>query len=249
MYPAEHLQPTLHSHVNEQMVPCNDNKCIFTQVGGHFQPQREYSSFSLVYSTKSDAANFIVPKQLTPVHGLFVKPSEDGTTGDLYVAASEDSGVDSQWLTEHPINFLPASTQAQKTVVTSPPVKYAYALPIPGMPDTKGFSPYPFGLYAPHNYKAAEESQCQLEGLMPPTSLPAYPYPFYYPHMMAALTATLNPHKEEENDGASRDALPIPQHWPGYAYPYQYIVLDPAAWAQTQTTTTGKITTEEAEDD
>lgn len=230
----------------------------------------------VVYSTKSDAANFIVPKQLTPVHGLFVKPSEDGTTGDLYVAASEDSGVDSQWLTEHPINFLPASTQAQaasapvtftssltssssphektvttkkKTVVTSPPFKYAYALPIPGMPDTNGFSQYPFGLYAPHNYKASEESQCQLEGLMPPTSLPAYPYPFYYPHMIAALTATLNPHKEEENDGASRAALPIPQHWPGYAYPYQYIVLDPAAWAQTQTTTTGKITTEEAEDD
>ncbi|XP_014370213.2 uncharacterized protein LOC106720145 [Papilio machaon] len=233
----------------------------------------------VIYSTKSNAANFIVPKQLTPVHGLFVKPSEDGITGDLYVAASEDSGVDSQWLTEHPINFLPASTQAQaasapvtftsslttsssphektvtnkkKTVVTSPPVKYAYALPIPGAPDMNGFSPYPFGLYAPHNYKA-EESQCQMEGLTPPTSLPSYPYPFYYPHMMAALAGALNSHKEGENDGASRTALPVPHHWPGtYAYPYQYIMLDPAAWSsqsQSQTTTTGKITTEETDDD
>ncbi|KPI91621.1 hypothetical protein RR46_15125 [Papilio xuthus] len=230
----------------------------------------------VIYSTRSNAANFNVPK-LTPVHGLFVKPSEDGITGDLYVAASEDSGVDSQWLTEHPINFLPASTQAQaasapvtftsslttsssphektvttkkKTIVTSPPVKYAYALPIPSTPDMNGFSPYPFGLYAPQNYKASEESQCQLEGLTPPTSLPAYPYPFYYPHMMAALTGALNSHKDGENDGASRTALPVSHHWPGaYAYPYQYVMLDPTAWTQSQTTTTGKITTEEADDD
>ncbi|XP_068629661.1 uncharacterized protein [Battus philenor] len=215
------------------------------------------------YLSVIKAANFDLHNQLTPVHGLFVRPSEDGVTGDLYVAASEDNDVNSQWLAEHPINFLP-STQTQaasvpikytksltstispneetittqkRAVIKSNPIKYAYALPVPGPADASAFNPYAFGFYGA-NIPKSEKTKCQSQDPLP------YPYPYFYPHMMTALTTAMNNLREDEDDTKSRQ--PFPHQWPGaYTYPYQYIMLDPTTWSQCRTTTPEKENTEE----
>ncbi|CAH2073564.1 unnamed protein product, partial [Iphiclides podalirius] len=219
--------------------------------------------------------NEFFQKQLNPVHGLFVKPSEDGVTGDLYVAATEDDGVHSQWLTDHPVNFLPsaAATQTQaasipvtytssitsstspheetvtthkRAVITSPSMKYAYALPVSGTADGGPMHPYPYGFYAPNVQNSDESPQCRSESSpASPPGLHTYPYPYYYPHMMTALSAAMHAMKESEEDSSPKVLQPPPFGWPAaYAYPYQYVMVDPSAWAPSSTRTSGKIATE-----
>ncbi|CAG4988779.1 unnamed protein product [Parnassius apollo] len=211
---------------------------------------------------------------------FFVKPSEDGITGDLYVAATEDNGITSEWLTDQPINFLskPSASQSQaasmpvtytsslttssspheetvttkkRAVFTSPAVKYAYALPVPGPTDGNSFNPYPYAYYAPSFSKPGEESQCRLENVASPaTGVHPYPYPYYYPHMMTALSAAMNALKEGDEDSSANVSQPAQHGWPtAYTYPYQYIMVDPATWALSQTATSGKVDTGATDDE
>ncbi|XP_049867245.1 uncharacterized protein LOC126367660 [Pectinophora gossypiella] len=195
-----------------------------------------------------------VPNQLHHVRSLFVRPSTDGTTGDLYVAATEDHGVKSQWLTEQPINFLPpqqhvpvAYTQAlttshlpdesvvtnqKRAVISSPPIKYAYALPA----QTEGSVPYPYAI--PTAPSAAEGTECE-PGTTP--VYPHYPYHPYYAHFMSAFASALNNMKDDsEEEGKTTKAAPA---WPSYGYPVQYVMVDPSMWAKTPTTTPAAPTT------
>nr|AON96625.1 VMP25 protein [Bicyclus anynana] len=210
-------------------------------------------TLSLALSCVRSHVIWEAPNELHPVHGLYVKPSKDGTTGDLYVAATEENGVKTQWLTDQPINFLPAATTLvpktaplpaksslskttqedkiapqKRAIITSPALKYAYALPISGLPG-ENVAPYP---YAIPTTPSSEE-------LVPPcsTGIPAAPYPFqyFYPQMLAAIANAMKSYKEndskEENPVVS---APLP-YWPqGYGYPYQYVFVDPNAWAQSQ---------------
>lgn len=218
-------------------------------------------------------ASIGLQKQLNPVHGLFIKPSEDGVTGDLYVAATEDDGVSSQWLMGQPVNFLPtgALTQAQaasmpvtftssltssstpndetvttkkRAVITSPPMKYPYAIPAQGASEGSQAHPYSYGFYAPNTQNTEEVSPCRPEGLTPTSALPSYPYPYYYPHMLTALSAAMHALKENGDDTGPKISQPQPHGWPAaYAYPYQYIMVDPSAWSHSPTTS-GKINKE-----
>lgn len=191
-------------------------------------------------------------KRLQPVHGLYVKPSTDGTTGDLYVAATEDTGVKSQWLTDQPINFLPTSKQKQtskipislsstltrssspkeetittqkKAVIGSPALKYAYSLP---GGDGNLLTPQPYAMPSPTpSFEGSNGAPCHSE-------FPGYTYsPYYYPYMISALANAINALKDIENSDESSPVTapqPIPQ-WPHpYAYPYQYLMIDPNAW-------------------
>nr|AFP58809.1 VMP25 [Heliconius melpomene] len=189
-------------------------------------------------------------KRLQPVHGLYVKPSTDGTTGDLYVAATEDTGVKSQWLTDQPINFLPTSKQKQtskipvslsstlirssssnegtvttqkKAVVTSPALKYAHG--------GEGNLPTLYPHAIPSTTKSFEGSN-----VTPcPSEFPAHAYsPYFYPYMISALANAINALKDLENSEENSPTVvsqPTAQ-WPHpYAYPYQYIMIDPNAWS------------------
>ncbi|CAH0721811.1 unnamed protein product, partial [Brenthis ino] len=198
-------------------------------------------------------------KHLQPVHGLYVKPSSDGTTGDLYVAASEDDGVKSQWITDQPINFLSSASEHQpskthpitltttltknsspneetitsqkRAVITSPVVKYAYALPVPGA-DGNLLAPYP---YVTPTVTASSEGS----NISPcPTEIPTQAYsPYFYPYMLSALANAINSLKDVENSDENTPTIAsqASPYWPHtYTYPYQYVMVDPKAWLQNQ---------------
>ncbi|CAH2241232.1 uncharacterized protein LOC120624393 [Pararge aegeria] len=206
--------------------------------------------FSLAALSARSQVIWEPPAELHPVHGLYVKPSSDGTTGDLYVAATEENGIKSQWLTDQPINFLPAATNLQpktvpltssptktsprgdkitnqkRAIITSPAVKYAYTLP-----GAENLVPYPY---------AAPTNPPSEGSVTPPCSkdIPAQPYPFqyFYPQMMSAITNVMKSYKESESTEENTPiAAPTP-YWPqAYGYPYQYVFIDPNTWAQSQT--------------
>lgn len=160
------------------------------------------------------------PNHLHPVHGLYIKPSTDGTTGDLYVAATEENGAKAQWLTDQPVNFLPSpaaqhaalpisylsglsaaalphedhqsvATTQKRAVITSPAIKYTYTLPVPG---SSGGSmvPYPYNLPpAPVTTTTSSESSTECSD-KPTTSVAYSHYPtFYYSQMMAAFAQAM----------------------------------------------------------
>lgn len=218
---------------------------------------------------KGHSAYWRTPNHLHTVRELYIKPSTDGTTGDLYVAATEDNGVKAQWLTDQPLNFLPppaaqhaalpisylssltaaalpheesASMPQKRAVITSPAIKYTYALPVPGSPEGSTV-PYPYTLpSAPLATATSSESSTECSD-SPITSM-AYPhYPsYYYPQMMAAFAHAMNNALKEagaknEAGTSAAQAVHSAAMWP-YAYPYpvQYVMMDPNAWAQSQTT-------------
>lgn len=194
---------------------------------------------------------------LQPVHGLFVKPSIDGTTGDLYVAATEDDGVKSQWLTDTPVNFLPTTTQNQpksnpvsytssvtktsspneetvtnqkQAVITSPAVRYAYAIPVPGG-EGNFFAPYPYAIPAATAGEGTNTPYCASES----TAQTYSPFPYFYPSMMSAITNAMSFFKGETEGGSQNITPQSPPYWPHtYGYPYQYIMIDPKTWSQGQ---------------
>ncbi|XP_013194397.2 uncharacterized protein LOC106137975 [Amyelois transitella] len=203
------------------------------------------------------------PNKLQPVHGLYVKPSVDGTTGDLYVAASEDSGVKSQWLTDQPVGFLPATAPAhqalpigynpnaitddpintQKRAVVNAPLQYAYAYPVQGNTDGNAVVPYSYGIPTPNSAQTNTES---LTPRNPDAALAAgvpqyHPLQYFYPQMMSAYAELLNAFKENASVAASAvgtndesntaTTSQSPSMWP-YAYPVQYVMVDPSMWGQ-----------------
>lgn len=209
--------------------------------------------FAAAFSCCRSHAIWEAPGELHPVHGLYVKPSSDGTTGDLYVAATEENGVQTQWLTDQPVNFLSAATSLQpktvpltssltktqedkttnqkRAILTSPAVKYAYALPVAGAEGN--VATYPYAIPTAAVATPAEGS------VIPPCSadipVQPYPYQYFYPHMMSAIASAVNSYKDSEsNEEKTPLAAPTP-YWPqAYGYPYQYVFVDPNAWAQSQ---------------
>lgn len=217
---------------------------------------------------KGHSAYWRTPNHLHPVHGLYIKPSTDGTTGDLYVAATEENGVKAKWLTDHPVNFLPtpaaqhpalpisylsdltaaafphdksvAATQ-KRAIITSPAIKYTYALPVPGSSEGSTV-PYPYALpSAPVTTATTSESSTECSD-NPLTSVAYQHYPsFYYTQMMAAFAHAMNNALKDagatdETGTSTAQAVQSAAMWP-YAYPYpvQYVMMDPNAWAQSQT--------------
>lgn len=201
---------------------------------------------------------------LHPVHGLFVKPSIDGTTGDLYVAATEDNGAKTQWLTDHPIHFLPMQSQPvlptgynledlnpHKRAVVNPPVQYTYALPATSNSEA-GHLPYPYAMpTAGSPYPAVVETKTEAPAPVPvapaavaPSAVaqaavvPQYnPYQFFYPQMLTAYANMMSILKDaglNEETATSVVSQSSPMWSQSYAYPYQYVMVDPNAWAQAQ---------------
>lgn len=204
------------------------------------------------------------PYQLHPVQGLYVKPSVDGTTGDLYVAATEDNGVKTQWLTDQPINFLPAQTAAmpvsytssfstaslphdeavvstqKRAVVTSPAFKYTYALP--GSSDSSAFA-YPYSaLTSAISSATATEGTETAEPVA--ASYPQYPFQYYYPQMMTAFANAMSVLKDAGVSDETAGSVMSQAMWPpSYTYPVQYVMVDPAAWAASQAAAHASATT------
>ncbi|CAG9783884.1 unnamed protein product [Diatraea saccharalis] len=188
------------------------------------------------------------PNELHPVHELYVKPSADGTTGDLYVAATEESGSKSQWLTDQPVHFLSAQPQPAlpksyaeeslntKRAVVNPYMQYAYAMSGAGKPDTGALATYPYALPTSSPSPAAETKT--EAATTAATAVPQYnPYQFFYPQIMAAYTNMMNVLKETGMSEESATAVlsQSSSMWPqSYAYPVQYVMVDPSMWAQAQ---------------
>lgn len=202
--------------------------------------------------------------QLHPVHGLYVKPSIDGTTGDLYVAATEESGVKTQWLTDAPINFLPVAsasqthqttipvsfapglpqeetgTATQKRAVISPTVQYAYAMPVTSTSEGNPISPYPYPIPITSlttNPSETATSSCPMDAAK--ANIPQYsPFQYFYPHMLSAYSNAMSVLKDAglSDDTASSIMTQASPMWSPYSYP-TYVMVDPATWAQSQTTT------------
>ncbi|XP_034840178.1 uncharacterized protein [Maniola hyperantus] len=203
------------------------------------------------------------PNELHPVHGLYVKPSMDGTTGDLYVAATEENGRKSEWLTDQPVNFhtlaatvlkpktVPLSatetslqedkiTTQKRAVITSPTMKYAYAHAI----DNTAYALPISGVEGNvGSYPYAIPASVPSEASIPPCSpnIPAqmgqlYPFQYVYPQMMSAIASAMSAYKgKEDSEEKTPIATPTP-YWPqAYGYPYQYVFIDPNTWAQSQT--------------
>lgn len=218
---------------------------------------------------KGHGSYWRTPNHLHPVHELYIKPSTDGTTGDLYVAATEENGVKAQWLTDKPVNFLPTpaaqhaalpisylssltaaalphdesvTAPQKRAVLTNPAIKYTYALPVPG--SSEGTTvPYPYALPSA-SVTTSTSSEGSTERSDNPTTSVAYQhYPsFYYPQMMAAFAHAMSSALKEagatsETGTSTAQAVQSAAMWP-YAYPYpvQYVMMDPNAWAQSQTT-------------
>ncbi|XP_063359306.1 uncharacterized protein LOC134648729 [Cydia amplana] len=189
------------------------------------------------------------------VQGLYIKPSGDGTTGDLYVAATEDNGVSSQWLTDQPVNFLAAGSHPQPTAlplfsalsnalpleeststqkraaITGAAAKYAY-----GLPAESGYSSYGYaGIQAPKSEAVpATATKPEASG----SAVPQYAYNYLYPHMVhAAYSSALKVLKDAgvgSEDASNNNAVaPYPtSYWPASYYPMHYIMTDPTAWAK-----------------
>lgn len=198
--------------------------------------------------------------QLTPVHGLYVKPSTNGITGDLFVAATEENGVKSQWAVDQPINYVPVTTASQpqaatvavpyaphcqtsqdenlnqKRAVVANPVQYAYALPVP---TGKQAENTPVAYAYPIAAATTETPKCEHgNALHYPYQ---FPYQLFYPQVMTAYTNAMSILKdvglsEESASAVMAQATPT---WPptSYAYP-MYVMVDPNAWNQNQSTTT-----------
>lgn len=160
------------------------------------------------------------PNHLNPVHGLYVKPSTDGTTGDLFVAATEDNGVKAHWAVDQPINFLPvAAAQTHATAIPvaypasyptphddsathkravipssipSAPIQYAYAMPVPSgsQAESTPVAAYPYA-YPITTSPTESSAKCEHQA-----SVPQYPYQFpfqlFYPQMMSAYTNAMS---------------------------------------------------------
>lgn len=220
-------------------------------------------SFGLVLITalglaKGHVAYWNTPNKLQPVHGLYVKPSVDGTTGDLYVAATEESGSKSQWLTDQPINFLPAATQPiayasnialpeevnpQKRAVISSPLQYTYAYPVPGHTGDTNSLQYPYTLPTSAVTTVPSETPLPVNKDAPgsPALSQYQPFQYLYPQMLSAYADLLNAFKdtngvtEETSNTATTQTTQTPPVWPPtYAYPVQYVMVDPSMWAQNQ---------------
>lgn len=175
-------------------------------------------------------------KDLHPVHGLFVKPSNDGSTGDLYVAATEENGEKSQWLADTSINFLttsektaPETTKAtsqeeiltnQQKIVASPKLKYAYVLPVPR--SASNLMPLPYTI-------ATVTSPCTMGSSQNLLQL--------YPQMLSSVANAMNSLYETSNQKSSNTPLQATQFWPT-GFPLTslppYIVMAPRSWTQTQ---------------
>ncbi|KAJ2952952.1 hypothetical protein O0L34_g7324 [Tuta absoluta] len=195
---------------------------------------------------------------LHAVQGLYVKPSSDGTTGDLYVAATEDKP---QWLAENPLNLLTqyasslpeeAIANQKRAIVTSPQIKYTYAMPMAGGVAANAVSqmlPYPIALSGETTTAAAEGSETTDPAATTATipaanaaaaAIPYYQHPYYqmyYSQMMSAFANALNaaPKEGSSEEGTNTLATTAPQAsaWP-YSYPVQYVMVDPSAWAKVQ---------------
>lgn len=205
-------------------------------------------------AAKSHVASWKTSNQLHPVHEIFVKPSSDGTTGDLYIAATEESGVNT-WLTDQPVNFLPQTAQAsipvaytfptspateesttQKRAVISPPVQYAYALPVASS-DGVSYS-YTVPTQTPSTTESTPATAPPCESK---TAIPYSPFQFFYPQLMSAY-ANAKTILKESGMSDEKAASVLPQAspmWPStYAYPTMYVMVDPSTWAQSQATPT-----------
>ncbi|CAH1645965.1 unnamed protein product [Spodoptera littoralis] len=170
---------------------------------------------------------------LAPVHGFYVKPSADGTKGDLFVAATEENGVKSQWALDQPISILPVPTQPQaasvpvayspvyataheesspqkRSALTTPtpsaPVQYAYAMPVSSSTpvETTGTAvSYPYAYTMTATATASETPKCEHQ-----TNTVQYPYQFpyhmFYPHMM--MSAYTNAMSILKDAGFSEDS-------------------------------------------
>ncbi|XP_045491513.1 uncharacterized protein LOC123691254 [Colias croceus] len=216
---------------------------------------------SLLITCASSHVAWETPNSLQPVHGLYVMPSDDGTTGDLYVAATEENGSKSQWLTDQPVNFLAAATESQavplpltsglttspleeklntqkRAVLATPPIKYAYALSTTG---SEGNTVLPYPYTAPSAAKTEESN-------LPPcaTATQYYsPFQYFYPQMMSAIANAFNAHNKENSASEEGKTSNVPTAvWPHtYAYPFQYVMVDPSAWANQITTAPTPSTT------
>lgn len=217
---------------------------------------------ALVVTCVSGYPNIWHGNQLTPVHGLYVKPSSDGTTGDLFVAATEENGVKSQWAVDKPVNFLPvsATTQPQtsgipvayayptthdenatqkRAVIPSAPVQYAYAMPVQSGTQAEGsqVATYPYAYTIPST--STETPKCEHQA-----TAAQYPYQFpfqmFYPQMMSAYTNAMSILKDAgltEESASTVMSQAAPTWSPAsYAYP-MYVMVDPNTWNQNQATT------------
>ncbi|KAJ8725777.1 hypothetical protein PYW08_003960 [Mythimna loreyi] len=164
---------------------------------------------ALVATCVSGYPNLWHNNQLTPVHGLYVKPSSDGTTGDLFVAATEENGVKSQWAADKPVNFLTVAATAQPQAAAMPaaypslystqhdesathkrsvmpsavpnaPVQYAYAMPVQSGTQAEG------GQVATYPYAYAIPSTTSTATETPKCEhqAAASPYPYQLPFQM-----------------------------------------------------------------
>ncbi|KAM3963008.1 uncharacterized protein ACR2FA_002770 [Aphomia sociella] len=224
----------------------------------------------LVFITSLAAASGHVaywntPNNLQPVHGLYVKPSVDGTTGDLYVAATEENGVKSQWLNDQPVSFLPVATNhaqplaftpsivspeetvnTQNRAVVNPPIQYAYAYPVPGHTEGNSIVPYPYAISTSNPPPANPTEAPNTRDAPVAATIPHYnPFHYFYPQMISAYADLINNLKES---GASEESGSVahqaPAAWPQtYAYPVQYVMMDPSMWAQSQTASTASTST------
>ncbi|XP_030027213.1 uncharacterized protein LOC115445172 [Manduca sexta] len=224
-----------------------------------------FTCICLAAAVESHVAHWNTPNQLHPVHGLFVKPSSDGTTGDLYVAATEDTGVKSQWLTDQPVNFLPTAAASQshqsalpvpftgypheesfnqKRAVVNPPVQYAYALPVPSGSESGAVAPYPYALPTAAMTSSSSESSTSTCTMDPAkANIQQYPFQYFYPQMMSAYANALSILKDAglSDDTASSVMSQTSPMWPPYGYP-MYVMVDPSAWAQSQATPSSSTT-------
>lgn len=195
------------------------------------------------------------PTNLQPVHGLYVKPSIDGTTGDLYVAATEENGVNSQWLTDQPINFLAAASENQQATL---PVPFTSSVAVGSSPQEETIttqkravltsSPIKYSLPAEGNllpYVATEETNT------PCSHSTAYysPFQYFYPQILSTIAKDYNSQKDPSSDEGVNHAQPVAA-WPTkaavMAYPFQYVMLDPSIWAKHISATSTKPSAKDA---
>lgn len=176
---------------------------------------------SLVITCVSGYPNLWHNNQLTPVHGLYVKPSTDGITGDLFVAATEENGVKSQWAADKPINFLPVAPTVQPqataipvaypslyttqhdesanqkravmpSAIPSAPVQYAYAMPVPSGTQAEGTQVASYPYAYTIPATPTETPKCEHQTTT--SQYPSYQFPFqvFYPQMMSAYTNAMS---------------------------------------------------------
>lgn len=200
-------------------------------------------ALTIVY-TRAHLA-YWAPNPLQAVQGLYVKPSSDGHTGDLYVAASEDNGVNSQWVADKPINFLPANhpqavtysssyasntspgeevvTTQKRAIFSSPTAKYTYASPASNDANGNALPSYPYALPASSGDPSATSYPYSLTGATSAdgnNAAAAYPY--------AIPTAQSDGSPQYPADTAAVQPA-SPYYGYGYQYYYPYLISSMAA--------------------